>query len=401
MLLHYFEALPCGLKSTIPRSTLSSWKSKNLSSIIGCDSFLDEYATTAERMFKNEKLIRTCKALYTVFDTISVLFNNALNKAELLQLNKSLVLQTIQKVKPVLGVKRVLNKLGLSASKMYYWLEKKNCSDSIFQLCPIRHPNQLLTSEVSVIKNYLSNENFNNWSVLSIYYQAMRDKAASMSIGTWYKYANRLGVKRNFFNRPKTHKIGITATRPLEKLHMDITLFRTVDNTRVYIYFIVDNYSRAILNWKASTSYSSNLAMNLLKGAIHAHSINTQAILITDDGSENKGDVSTFIKSKENLTQLIAQKDIIQSNSMVEAVNKHIKYYYLFKNNLKNLDELQKCLASSVPNYNNKPHGRIYGFTPNEVLDGAIPTTDVYSIQKLEARKLRNEQNKLILCCKP
>ena len=40
-------------------------------------------------------------------------------------------------------------------------------------------------------------------------------------------------------------------------LHMDVTIFRPSDHSRVYIYLILDNFSRAIMGWKV-----------LLEGAI-------------------------------------------------------------------------------------------------------------------------------------
>jgi hypothetical protein len=282
---------------------------------------------------------------------------------------------------------------------MYYWIEKKKCQNSIFQLCQPRHPNQLLPTEVDIVKDYLLNERFKNWSSLSIYYQALRDKTVCMGIGTWYKYANRLGIKRKFFRINRKNVIGIRASKPLQILHMDVTIFKPLDQTKVYIYFIVDNFSRAILNWKTSVEYSSSIAMTVLKEAIQIHGISLDTKLVTDGGPENHGEVSKFVSNRENLKQLIAQKDIIQSNSMVEAVNKHIKYYYLFKNELKDLNDTFKYLSMSVPDYNKKPHGRLFGLTPNEVLNGSEPAKDNYQNDIAEARKKRLLQNQSIECC--
>jgi putative transposase len=78
---------------------------------------------------------------------------------------------------------------------------------------------------------------------------------------------------------------------------MDVTIFKPIDNTKVYIYFIVDNFSRAILNWKTSAEYSSSIAMTLFKESISKHSIRPDSTLITDGGSENQGEVSKFQNS--------------------------------------------------------------------------------------------------------
>ena len=95
---------------------------------------------------------------------------------------------------------------------------------------------------------------------------------------------------------------------------MDISIFKPLDNTKVYIYFIVDNFSRVILNWKTSVEYSSSIAMTVLKEAIQIHGISRDTKLVTDGGPENHGEVSKFVSNRENLKQLIAQKDIIKFN---------------------------------------------------------------------------------------
>ena len=399
MLLHNFGSLSTDHKSVIPRSTLSNWKKKDISKIMGCDSITDDEISLLKEIAKCKKLLKASKALYILFNTITTLFKYADNKDDLLKLNKSLILDTIEKTQPILGTKRILKSIGISCSKLYYWIEKKKCQNSIFQLCQPRHPNQLLPTEVDIVKNYLLDERFINWSSLSIYYQALRDHAVFMGIGTWYKYASRLGIKRKFFRINRKNVIGIRASSPLQILHMDVTIFKPLDNTKVYIYFIVDNFSRVILNWKASVEYSSSIAMKVLKDSISKHGIRSDSTLITDGGPENHGEVSGFVAGNPNINQLIAQKDIIQSNSMVESVNKHIKYYYLFKKELKDFEDTVTYLLSSVPDYNNKPHGRLYGLTPNEVLNGIIPVKDNYQQDMIEARKNRLEQNRLIECC--
>ena len=203
---------------------------------MGCDAITDDEISLLKQIAKCKKLLSAAKALYYLFHTISSLFKYADNKNELLKLNKSLILDTIEKVQPILGTKRILKSIGLSHSKMYYWIEKKKFQNSIFQLRQPRHPNQLLPTKVDIVKDYLLNERFKNWSPLSIYYQALRDKTVFMGIGTWYKYTNRLGIKRKFFRIKRKKVIGIRASNPLQILHMDVTIFKPLDNTKVYIY---------------------------------------------------------------------------------------------------------------------------------------------------------------------
>ena len=56
--------------------------------------------------------VQNPKALYYLFNTISSLFKYADNKNELLKLNKSLILDTIEKTQAILGTKRILGSVA-------------------------------------------------------------------------------------------------------------------------------------------------------------------------------------------------------------------------------------------------------------------------------------------------
>jgi len=89
----------------------------------------------------------------------------------------------------------------------------------------------------------------------------------------------------------------------------------------------------------------------------------------------------------------------MQSNSMVEAVNKHLKYYYLFKKDLKDFNETFLYLEKSIEDYNHKPHGKLFGLTPLEVLNGKVPARNLFRNQIKLASRLRVQQNMEMQCC--
>src|SRR5471030_1639032 len=49
---------------------------------------------------------------------------------------------------------------------------------------------------------------------------------------------------------PATPNEGIRATRPNEYWHVDVTVIRLLDGTRLYLHAVIDNFSRRILAWK-------------------------------------------------------------------------------------------------------------------------------------------------------
>lgn len=48
---------------------------------------------------------------------------------------------------------------------------------------------------------------------------------------------------------PAQPKVGIRAARPNEIWHIDTTLIRLLDGSRVYVRAVSDNFSRRILAW--------------------------------------------------------------------------------------------------------------------------------------------------------
>jgi len=216
----------------------------------------------------------------------------------------------------------------------------------------------------------------------------LEEGKAAMSLQSFRNYTNlfypRTKLPKNKKNR---NKVGIRASKPFEKLHMDVTIYRPLDNTRVYIYFIVDNFSRKILAWKASLKLRADISFDNLKQAcIDNNLFDNKTELIVDGGSENKGAVDGFILSHENWKKLIAQKDIIFSNSIVEAVNKIMKYQYLFKRDFSNFPDINNNLDSFVEDYNSRPHS-VLKLSPNDVADGKIFDTDKYK-ENLKAARI-------------
>ena len=223
-----------------------------------------------------------------------------------------------------------------------------------------------------------------------------------MSLATFRKYAK--WTNPNLSNRRKRLKKrwkGLRAHASKQILHMDVTIFRPSDHSRVYIYLIMDNFSRAIMGWKVSLQYSSEIALENLKEVCDKYCLlNSNVQLVVDDGPENNGSVNDFFSIPgRQFKKLIAQVDILQSNSMIEAANKRIKYDYLFTKELLDFEVVKVYIASAIESFNNKPLNVLTAYTPLEVLEGAIPDKNRFKAQTriaVQERKLANKQH---VCC--
>ena len=225
------------------------------------------------------------------------------------------------------------------------------------------------------MKELLKNEKYLHWPIISICHFAKRIGEVSVSPQTWYKYNRIFQLRKSALIYKKPRYGGIVANFPNQYWHADITIYKTEDQVKHFIYLVCDNFSRKILSWDISKTVSATMRLTTLKEAYGQIQTNDNIKLIVDGGPENNNKlISNFINSTENrISKYIALKDISFSNSMIEATNKILKYRYLFPKHIANGKELRKVLKKSIYDFNNiRPHGKLNGLTPDEAYSGKI-----------------------------
>ena len=125
--------------------------------------------------------------------------------------------------------------------------------------------------------------------------------------------------------------------------------------------------------------------------------------LITDGGPENDNQtIKNFIYNAQiEIKHQIALKDIVQSNSMVEATYRWLKSSFLYGKKILNAVELEKYLQFYFYDHDEiKPHSTHRIYTPNEVYNGANPAislTEVYQIAS-KNRRITNLASRCKIC---
>lgn len=123
--------------------------------------------------------------------------------------------------------------------------------------------------------------------------------------------------------------------------------------------------------------------------------------LIVDGGPENVNQiVDRFIAtSGVSITKKIALKDISFSNSMIEATNEIIKYYYLYLHPVADGAELSQTLKQTIHDFNyQRPHGKLNGLTPDEAIRGDLKAIEGFTNQLINAQSKRKELNQRESC---
>ena len=97
-------------------------------------------------------------------------------------------------------------------------------------------------------------------------------------------------------------------------------VLRLLDRTRLYLHAVVDNYSRRILAWRLAEKLSPVTTCEVLaKAAENLKDEKSPVSVLTDGGGENVNDTVDEFLSGVSLKRVVAQVEIAESNSLVEA----------------------------------------------------------------------------------
>ena len=224
-----------------------------------------------------------------------------------------------------------------------------------------------------------------------------------ISLSTWYKYIQLLGLKRRFIRPPDKTK-GIVSTAPNQFLHVDTTFYPLPDGTKAAIVFVSDNFSKYILGWACSLRNSAQNVIEALQMALRTirkyHPDQLVSILVSDGGSENNAlSVEEWLEITQDpkITKIIALKDIAFSNSPIEAIHKIMKRY-IRKRDPRNFQQLINGLPAHISDYSDiRPHGSLQGYTPLETYAQKAISMD-FSEQSKLAKAKRASLNKAQGC---
>ena len=127
----------------------------------------------------------------------------------------------------------------------------------------------------------------------------------------------------------------------------------------------------------------------------------SECMLLTDNGSENYGEVKQWIKASDipKINHVIAQADIPFSNSMIEAANKQLKYRFLYHRKINDYFRLGEYLDKAILDFNHRPHAILNGLTLIEVLQGKSYNNETQNnfLSLAKQKRILENQNEMLL----
>src|SRR5690606_41770537 len=92
--------------------------------------------------------------------------------------------------------------------------------------------------------------------------------AAFASPATWARIVKNMGWRRPRKRiHPQKPTVGIRAARPNQIWHVDVSVVRLLDGTKVFVQGIIDNFSRKILAYRVHAKLKPETTADLISRA--------------------------------------------------------------------------------------------------------------------------------------
>ena len=365
------------LESGVPKSTVSGWLKREPPKVITLDIFDMDAKALQREVVKLRRRVRVVGAVVGLLVSLIRILGGGLDRRRFRDdAKKRSVLRAVERSRAVLPLGSILLVLGLSSARYHKWARgQRDCGLEGAAVCPRRAPNQLTVAELAEMKSFVTSPEYRHVPMNRLALLAQRAGKVFASTSTWYR-ASRLHRWRRPRLRahPKRPKVGLRTSKPDAAWHIDTTIIRLLDGTKVYLHGVIDNYSRRILGWHLARALSATSSVTVLCQAIAAQVRTKDAAppdLYVGGGSENLNALVDAIINTSALRRVLAQTDVHYSNSKIEAFWHSAKNQWLYLNTLDTFETVERLVAFYVEEHNSKmPLPKFGGRTPDEVYRG-------------------------------
>jgi Integrase core domain. len=399
------DILPEKYRRVIPRSTLHRFKHTDYSRLIG-----NEYSQVLNHLELLKEISQSRAALHVAGAVLRIVsFMNAIQvhigQASAIKspVPREKVAAFVERMTPRLPRKQVLKLVGITNERFRSWSKGiKICPSSPLNRCRKNYPHQLSVRELRAISKAFRNPEISHWPATSIAWKLITEQSIHAHVSTITGYAKRLGLINPTHFHKSRKRGSFSATAPNQAWHLDATIIMTDLHEKAYLQLVIDNYSRKIIAWEISGTISGLQTTTLLKKAFASLSgaVPESFDLIVDGGPENNNSrVSAFLNNTP-IRKLVAKVDVAFSNSMIEAVNKILKYQYLFRKSIPDLAHIVEFVRKAIEDYNSRPHYFLRGVTPNDAYTGKVFNREEYrkGIESARAKRIAENRKSCAPC---
>jgi transposase InsO family protein len=385
----------------IPKSTTRTWIRRGTRKVVSTEkATLDMVALLEE----NERLRARAEFYFAISSVLLILVRVFGVRIDLCRLPdakaKASLLRAVKLGSRHVPRERLLKLLGLSRSRFLAWHRREvKCELDDRPSCPKSSPTRLTKEELGELKDHVLNPEYRHMSVRALSLHAQRLGKVFASTSTWRKLIKERGWLRPRARvYPARPKVGVRAQAPNEWWHVDLTVIRLLDGTKIYLHAVIDNFSRKILAWELSERICGGTTRTMLEKA--GRFLDGEEVkLMSDAGVENINEVVDGFLKDSPVSRVLARVDVVESNSMIEAFWRSFRHQWLYLNEVDALATVQKLTEFYVEQHNTvMPHAAFDGATPDEMFFGRASVVDELAAHRVAARSARIEQNRKQSC---
>lgn len=352
----------------IPRSTASAWIHRGARDVVGVDDDCTALLVRAQRLERQLRILVQVVRLLLALRRVS---SHQLDLTRLPDGNqKHQLLRAINRARKHLPLRHALHLLGLTPARYQAWVTRQTtCSLDDRPSCPRIRSSRLSFDEVRRIGDMVQSPDYRHMSIRALALHAQRVGRVFVHPVTWGRLIRERGWRRCRVRvYPAKPKVGIRAQQVNEYWHVDASIIRLVDGTRVYLHAVIDNFSRRILAWRVEERLHPLNTFEVLSDAAAGLEGATPADVLMDAGSENVNGTVDDLFGSGRLRRILAQVDVTFSNSLIEAWWRSLKHQWLYLHHLDSLATVRRLVGFYVREHNEvMPHAAFNGPTPDEV----------------------------------
>lgn len=304
-----------------------------------------------------------------------------------------------------LSIEQACDVVGVSRSTYYYWQTKgDDCDVDRRKLNskannPDRKPPPwaLSPTDIEQVESVLCRPEYADMSIPQVYYSELAQQRKYCSLRTMQRIAAKLrssdddGNNRHRTRQSRKKPQGYVATQPCSVLCWDITYLGTFSGRHLYLYTVIDLYSRYILGHHVFEKQTAKNAKAFLKGVFDTHKLkNTGVVLHSDNGSQMKAKCVKKMLQSYGVTESHSRPSVSDDNAFMESFYHTIKSAlglnrFVFEDG--DIDTANQVVGDLIGAYHTRfhsginfatPEARFYGYD-HEIITAFNKADDTYA----------------------
>ena len=231
-------------------------------------------------------------------------------------------------------------------------------------------------SERQAVLSELHSERFVDRSPAEVVNTLLSEGVYLASERTMYRILDdndEVKERRNQRVHPEYKRPELMATGPNQVWSWDITRLLTfVKWQYVYLYVVMDIFSRAVVGWLVADTETAALAKRLIDETVAKHDVKPGTLVLhADRGSQMTSKLLAQLLVDLNIERSHSRPQVSNDNPFSESQFRTMKYHPLFPGKFGNVDDAVSFAREFFPWYNDEHHhSGIAYLTPGEVHAG-------------------------------